>query len=64
MWSAALGSPPSSWDTNVVTTGVSVQSAATGLAVKSATTGATVGAAGAVAGTNAPYVQLLVCQKN
>ena len=30
----------------------------------SATTGITVNNAGAVAGTNAPYLQLLVCQKS
>ncbi len=31
---------------------------------RSATTGITVDSAGAVAGTNAPYLQLLVCKKN
>lgn len=36
----------------------------TGITVNSATTGITIGNTGAVGGTNAPYVQYLVCQKN
>ena len=37
---------------------------ATSPSTSTATTGITVNNAGAVAGTNAPYLQLLVCQKN
>jgi hypothetical protein len=40
------------------------QGATTGVSVQSAMTGASINAAGSVAGTNAPYIQLLACQKN
>jgi len=48
--------------TNVAAYGVSFQWIAGTIA--SAGTGVTIGTAGDVAGTNAPYIQLLVCQKN
>jgi hypothetical protein len=39
-------------------------SAQTGVTIQGAATGISASTAGAVAGTNAPYVQLLACQKN
>jgi hypothetical protein len=42
---------------------VTIQSHATGVTVNGSTTGITVQSAGGVAGTNAPYLQLLACQK-
>ncbi len=43
---------------------ISVASAPTGISLNNSTTGVTVDEAGSVSGTNAPYIQLLVCQKD
>ncbi|MCA9979826.1 MAG: hypothetical protein KDD89_03315 [Anaerolineales bacterium] len=43
---------------------ITVQSANTGITLDNTTTGVTIADEGMVAGTNAPYVQLLVCQKD
>jgi hypothetical protein len=41
-----------------------ISASTTGVTVRGNTTGIAVANAGAVAGTNAPYIQLLACQKN
>ncbi len=51
-------------DTATSKTGITIQNAATGVSVQGNTTGIGVANAGSVAGTNAPYVEFLACQKN
>jgi len=45
-------------------TGITLGSNTSGVSLNNNTTGATVENAGSVAGTNAPYIQLLVCRKD
>lgn len=66
---SSSGNPTTSNSTTGITidsanANITVQNANTGITLDNNTTGVTIADEGTVAGTNAPYVQLLVCQKD
>ncbi len=63
-WTQETSSSTTGISINSSTTGISLGSNTTGISLINNTTGVTVDEAGSIAGTNAPYIQLLVCQKN
>jgi hypothetical protein len=59
-----LANPTDNWATAAAATGISISASATGISNTATTTGISNQNAGAVAGTNAPYLQLLACKKS